>query len=831
MKHQATGYLAQHGTALIQNGYSIIPIPPGKKAPGFEGWQNTKATPNMVKEWVDNGHRDSGVGILTKNNPVIDLDILDPEVAKMMEDWCLLNIGDAPVRVGRAPKRLLVYRTEKPFRKMKTGKYEDEWGDQHEIEILGDGQQFVAYAIHKDTGTPYTWTTKTHPAELHHENLTVLTPDVCRDLFTYFEEQATKRGWKKVSNGLSGTAVSADSDDVFAEVESVVDISTDELRRRLMVIPDNHSRDNWVTVGMALYHQFGGDEEGLSLWHEWSESADNYDAEDLNDKWRSFSIDGKRRAPVTVRTILKMAKDAETSLAAKITLELKDEFIAAKDEGDWRKVCIKVRHAEIDSLARSQLVEVAKKRYFEITQTRLPVAEVRKQLAYEMKNPERTPSWCHDWVYDASDDRFFHVKTKLTMTTQGFNSVFSRYALTREDMARGRVSPSSTPSELALNRYKINTVHGRMYAPGEDVIFTYNGIMVVNTYPEYQVPDVPKEYRPIDKAAIKRVSNHIAHLLPDPEEQRLFMNWLAWVVQNPGKRVNWAMVLQGVEGDGKSFFAFLLRAVMGPSNVRMLNANVLEGNFTGWAHGQCVIVVEEPRLQGHNKYDVLNRVKPLITNDVIEVHAKGKDPYNVQNTSNYFMPTNFRDALPLNRNDRRYCVLFSQWQQREALGKFVDEHPTYYLDLYNTLSEASPALRKWLLEHDVDEDFPAGGDAPRTKAHAYMVSSSMPESIRVIEEIISEGKYADITEDLVNATALPDAMIGRDAELPQTQGLARLLEHNGYVFLGRIRLPGDRFGRFWSKNPQMFREGPDVSTAKIKKYIADRQSRLDDDEL
>lgn len=831
MKPDRTSYLALHGKTLIENGYNIVPIPPKSKAPGYDGWQKTKATAKQLSEWISDGKGDYGIGIITKHTPAVDLDILDATVLKLMVDWCDMNFGSTPLRVGRAPKSLLLFRCDEPFRKMKTGKYEDEWGDMHEIEVLCDGQQFVAYGIHKDTSKPYEWTTDSHPANTDSEDLPTLTPEDAKSLMRYFEQVAHEQGWKKVSNGLSGGARSPDEDDdPFADVESVVDLPPEEIRQRLMLVPGAEEYDRWVQIGMALYHQFGGDDDGLALWHEWSEVADNYDPEALEKHWRSFDINGKKRAPVTARFIIKLAKEAATTLAVAKVGELRDAFFQAKDQSEWREVCAKVRKSEIDSVARADIAEIARKRYTEITGSKLPIVEVRKALAYELASSDKTPNWCHDWVFDASDDRFFHLKTKITMSLQGFNSVYSRQALTKKDIVEGRTAPSSTPGDLALNIYRIPEVYGRVYAPGRDTLYSQNGLRVANLYPEYQVPDIPKELTPRDKRAISTVKAHIAHILAAESEQRLMLDWLAWIVQNPGRRVNWALVLQGVEGDGKSFFAFLLRAVMGVSNVRMLNANVLEGSFTGWAHGQCVIVVEEPRLQGHNKYDVLNRIKPLITNSVIEIHPKGKDPYNVENTSNYFLPTNFRDALPLNDNDRRYAVLFSRWQNRSELAAFVVENPTYYVDLYKTIEDCAPALRRWLIEHDVSDTFPAGGDAPRTQAHAYMVSASTPEPIRVIQEIIDEGAHPDITEDLINATALPDAMIGRDTELPQTQGLSRLLEHNGYVFLKRLRVDGNH-GRYWSRTPAMFKDGDTVSDSKIRRHIHARKEQIEKDEL
>jgi len=828
---ERSDFLAHLGKTLIDNGYNIIPIPPRSKGPGFDGWQKTQSTPRLLSEWLSEGKDEYGIGILTKATPVIDLDIMDEVVLQKMLDWCEMTFGQAPVRVGRAPKCLLLFRTDEPFRKMKTGKYEDEWGDRHEIEILGDGQQFVAYGLHKDTGTPYKWTTDDSPETVHISDLPLLTPEQAQALMKYFEQVVTAEGWKKVSNGMSGGARSPDAeDDPFADVESVVDLPAEEIRNRLMVIPGAEDYERWIQIGMALFHQFCGEDEGLAMWHEWSEVADNYDPEALERHWRSFDIGGKKRAPITARLIIKLAKEAATTMAVARVAELRDAFFQAKDMIEWRDVCAKVRRAEIDSISRAQIAEIAKKRHQEITGDKLSIVEVRKAIAFELVGGEKTPNWCRDWVFDAAEDRFFHLRTKISMSIQGFNAVFSRQALTKKDLLEGRTAPSNTPADLALNIYKIPEIYGTVYSPGFDTIFSRDGVRVGNTYPEYQLPEVPKELTPKDKRAISTVKAHITHLLSDPEEQRLLLDWLAWVVQNPGKLLKWAVVLQGVEGDGKSYFGFLLRAVMGVSNVRMLNASVLEGNFNGWAQGQCVMVIEEPRLQGQNRYDVINRIKPLITNPIIPIHAKGKEAYDVENTTNYFLPTNFRDALPLNDNDRRYCVLFSRWQNKEALKKFKEENPDYYVNLYRAIEECAPAIRKFLIEHEISDDFPAGSDAPVTKAHAYMVSASKPEPIRAIQEVIEEGQHADITEHLVNATALPDALIGRDTDLPQTSGLTRLLEHNGYVFLDKIKVDG-KYGRYWSKNPEMFRDGNEVSAPKIRRFIADRKKKIQEEEL
>ena len=63
------GYLKSHGEKLIDNGYNIVPIEPGKKAPGFDGWQKTRASQVQLNKWLESGREHHGVGIITAHTP------------------------------------------------------------------------------------------------------------------------------------------------------------------------------------------------------------------------------------------------------------------------------------------------------------------------------------------------------------------------------------------------------------------------------------------------------------------------------------------------------------------------------------------------------------------------------------------------------------------------------------------------------------------------------------------------------------------------------------------------------------------------------------------
>src|SRR5690606_12022823 len=298
------------------------------------------------------------------------------------------------------------------------------------------------------------------------------------------EVLAEERGWEVKRKARLGASGEIDLDNPFIEDSTPVDLSDDEIRARLLLVPNPDDYDTWLNVGMALFHQWDGDEPGLQFWHEWAETADNYDADALDRRWKGFKIEGKTRAPVTARYILKLSQEAVQSTTAELSSKLRDMFLNAKDLVEWEKARTATRHAEIDSLARSSLAAVAKERRDTITGTKTSLVEVKKAIAYTPKRPEGTPKWLANWVYDTSDDRFYNTATKVSASQQGFNAMFDRHAMTKKDVLDGKNGGSTTASTLALAYYGIPTVNGRRYEPGRDPIFHDADGTFANTYPE-----------------------------------------------------------------------------------------------------------------------------------------------------------------------------------------------------------------------------------------------------------------------------------------------------------------------------------------------------------
>ena len=78
--------------------------------------------------------------------------------------------------------------------------------------------------------------------------------------------------------------------------------------RVLPHIDPDDSYEDWLHVGMAIHHEFGGNDAGFDIFDAWSSQGPKYLGQrDLEKKWRSF--DKSSSNPVTLATICQLAAD------------------------------------------------------------------------------------------------------------------------------------------------------------------------------------------------------------------------------------------------------------------------------------------------------------------------------------------------------------------------------------------------------------------------------------------------------------------------------------------------------------------------------------------
>ncbi len=278
-----TSFMARFGARLVTNGYAILPIGPGTKKPGqfkrgawvdYPEWNRHAARPTTeveVATW--SAWPDCGVGIVGGAVAAIDIDIADDaDLAIRIEKRARDCFGDTPaLRIGKAPKRMLIYRTATPFRGIK----------RHPLEVLCLGQQFVAYAEHPATHAPYVWPEE-GLADIDISDL----PEITAEAAAAFLEEATallpealrQRGFAKASPDAEHLRSHSQVGTLPAIEAALAWLPNAEL-----------DYDSWMRIGMALKGALGDD--GADLFFAWSAQAAKDVAETTAKAWASFKPD------------------------------------------------------------------------------------------------------------------------------------------------------------------------------------------------------------------------------------------------------------------------------------------------------------------------------------------------------------------------------------------------------------------------------------------------------------------------------------------------------------------------------------------------------------
>jgi hypothetical protein len=338
-------YFKEHGERLVELGYRILPLPPGSKGPRMKDWPQAHLSAADVRRMAANGSAQAGVGVIAATTPAIDVDILDPEVAeRMSQEIDRIFTGQSLMtRTGRAPKFLIPFRSDEPFRKLSSGVYTDGKHDHH-VEVLGDGQQWVAYHIHPATNKPYEWWNGLDAegiVRLEADQLPVLTRIDAQRVIDAFEVLAADRVaaglWSVRMAVVSAERTGSTDEDPFAGLTPPVGKTEAEVASLLKRHPnDGADYDHWFRVLCGVHHELG--DAGRELAYEWSAASAKHSDEKFEKTWTSLGSYKGRMS--TLRSVFAMVgKDnpASTAVAA-------SDFVQAADFSSAQKTEWHIKH-------------------------------------------------------------------------------------------------------------------------------------------------------------------------------------------------------------------------------------------------------------------------------------------------------------------------------------------------------------------------------------------------------------------------------------------------------------------------------------------------------
>lgn len=207
----------------------------------------------------------------------------------------------------------------------------------------------------------------------------------------------------------------------------------------------------------------------------------------------------------------------------------------------------------------------------------------------------------------------------------------------------------------------------------------------------------------------------------EPQADELYqwvLKWLAYPLQHPGAKMRTALVLHGPQGTGKNMFFEAYMAIFGQYG-RIIDQAAVEDKFNDWASRKLFLIADEvvARLE---LYHTKNKLKSLITGEWVRINPKNMGAYDERNHVNMVFLSNEAQPLVLERDDRRYTVI---WTPPKLDARFYE---TVRVEIQ---SGGVAALHHHLLNLELG-DFKPWTLPPMTKAKADLIELSLDSTER-----------------------------------------------------------------------------------------------------
>lgn len=241
--------------------------------------------------------------------------------------------------------------------------------------------------------------------------------------------------------------------------------------------------------------------------------------------------------------------------------------------------------------------------------------------------------------------------------------------------------------------------------------------------------------------------NHLATILPVQDDRDKLLAYIAACVQFKGDKFKWAPLIQGVPGNGKTVITKVVEYAIGEDYCSVPQAHELGSKFNEpWLINKILVGVNDVYIKDSHD-DIIEVLKPLITDERAGTQAKGADMKTSNIIANFILNCNRKDAIKKVRGDRRFAPFFTAQQSEDDLirdGLDAD----YFVKLHQWLVDDGYAIMAdYLMTYDIPAELsPAlsnGGRmnrAPITSSTGDALRSGISHSEQWVQEAIDEGE-------------------------------------------------------------------------------------------
>jgi len=269
-----------------------------------------------------------------------------------------------------------------------------------------------------------------------------------------------------------------------------------------------------------------------------------------------------------------------------------------------------------------------------------------------------------------------------------------------------------------------------------------------------------------------------------------FINWLAYIFQTR-KKSGIAWVLSGCEGTGKSMFvAKVLRPLFGAQVVHSTLFTVAKTDFNSFLDDKLFLVFEEATLRAvDNGDELMAKLRNWITEEVLDIHAKGQDPVQKRNFANIILNTNQRDPVVITESNRRINVA-----NRQETRLLYTPNEFLVLEREDEIEKFADILHRWPVDEINMRRVVETDDAKLIHEQTTPINALIAEAIRqgdvqfFLDRIPSDAEAAGDFHNRFNPIGLYKNLIDR-----VVTGNATVLTQEDLYVLFRTLIPDPRY--------------------------------------
>ncbi|KAA6385123.1 MAG: hypothetical protein EZS28_019349 [Streblomastix strix] len=217
----------------------------------------------------------------------------------------------------------------------------------------------------------------------------------------------------------------------------------------------------------------------------------------------------------------------------------------------------------------------------------------------------------------------------------------------------------------------------------------------------------------------------------DERVYEYILNWIAWMIQNPGKKSRASIVLQGRQGIGKNRFTDVISELTNRySCPNITNIDEFTGNFNSIVENKMFAVLNEMRNYDSKKC-VATVMKSIISDESIRINEKNQPRRTAENVMNIIYVSNADSPVQLDTDDRRHLICACK-----TVHQVTEDHKED-VDYFNQLSQSYTQefyenLMTFFMNRDISQFNPT--IIPMTDAKKQLINVSRS----IVDDIIIE---------------------------------------------------------------------------------------------